>query len=195
MQRDDWNARYGAAELVWSAGPNRFLAEEARDLRPGRALDLACGEGRNALWLAEQGWEVTAVDFADVAVDKGRRRAAEIGVDVAWLVEDVRHWDPDRQAFDLVVILYLQLPAGERERVWRAAAAAVAPGGTLLVVGHDSRNLRDGIGGPRSPEVLYTATDVVRAIGDLEIERAGEVLRPVDGGEAIDCLVRARRVS
>ena len=79
MDADGWNRRYAEKELVWSAGPNRFLAAEAADLAPGRALDLACGEGRNALWLAEQGWRVTAVDFSGVAVEKGlfERRKAE----------------------------------------------------------------------------------------------------------------------
>jgi SAM-dependent methyltransferase len=202
MDRKEWDERY-AAGRQWSVEPNRFLVEEVTGhgpMPPGRVLDLACGEGRNAIWLAEQGGKVTAVDFSDVALDRGRAVARERGVDVDFRNEDVRAWHPPAAAYDLVIVLYLQLPAGEREPVWERACRAVAPGGTFLLVGHDLRNLADGHGGPRTPDVLYTAADVVpvaEAAG-LRVERAGEVLRPVvrdDGtpAEAIDCLVRARR--
>jgi SAM-dependent methyltransferase len=188
-----WNRRYAEKELVWSAGPNRFLAAEAADLEPGRALDLACGEGRNALWLAGRGWRVTAVDFSDVAVDKGRRIAAQRGVDVDFVVADLADYDPGEAAFELVIVFYLQLPAGELAAVLRRAARAVAPGGTFLLVGHDLRNLEDGWGGPRDPSVLTTPEDVVASLGGLEIVRAEPVERPVEdaGAVAIDALVRA----
>lgn len=199
MDRTAWNERYATGRL-WSVEPNRFLVEEVSNLPPGRALDLACGEGRNAIWLAGRGFDVTAVDFSDVAIARGQKAAREAGVDVDFRVEDVTRWTPPAAAFDLVAVFYLQLPAGEREPVWDAAARAVAPGGTFLLVGHDTRNLTDGYGGPQSPEVLYTGEDVRRVVeaAGLVVERAGEVLRPVtleDGTtvDAIDCLVRAHR--
>jgi SAM-dependent methyltransferase len=195
MKPEDWDRRYAEKELVWSAGPNRFLAAEAADLEPGRALDLACGEGRNALWLAEQGWQVTAVDFSQVAVEKGRRIAAERGLDVDFVVADLLEHDPGEQAFDLVIVFYLQLPHDELDRVLRRAARAVAPGGTFLLVGHDLRNLAAGHGGPQDAAVLYTPEDVVASLGGLEVERAEPVERPVDGAVAIDALVRARRAA
>jgi SAM-dependent methyltransferase len=185
VKREDWNARYAEQELVWSAGPNRFLVSEAADLVPGRALDLACGEGRNAIWLAERGWDVTAVDFADVAVEKGRRRNA----DVDFRVADVLEFDPGEGAYDLVIVFYLQLPWAELERVLRRAAAAVAPGGTFLLVGHDLRNLTEGRGGPKDAAVLYRAEDVPAALPGLEVVRA----EPVDRDGAVDALVRATR--
>jgi SAM-dependent methyltransferase len=185
MKRDDWNARYGAEELVWSAGPNRFLVSEVSDLPPGRALDLACGEGRNAIWLAERGWRVTAVDFSEVGVDKGRQRNA----DVDFRVADVLEFDAGEEQYDLVVVFYLQLPADELERVLRKAARAVAPGGTFLLVGHDLRNLTDGRGGPKDASVLYRAEELPAALEGLEVERA----EPVDRDGAIDALVRAKR--
>jgi SAM-dependent methyltransferase len=196
MDRDEWDARYAAQTTVWGAEPNRFVAQECAELAPGRALDLACGEGRNAVWLARRGWQVTAVDFSRVAVDKARALAAAHGVEdaVTLVVGDVVEWVPPARAFDLVVVAYLQVPGDDRRVVWPRAAEAVAPGGTLLVVGHDSRNLRDGVGGPKDPAVLYTADDVVAHLGDLAVLRAGEVARPVEGdGVAIDCLVRAVR--
>jgi SAM-dependent methyltransferase len=193
MKREDWDRRYAASELVWSAGPNRFLAAEAAELEPGRALDLACGEGRNALWLAERGWHVTAVDFSQVAIDKGRRIAAERGLDVDFAVADLLEYDPGEGSYDLAIVFYLQVTAGELATVLRRAARSLAPGGTFLLVGHDLRNLTDGHGGPQDPSVLYTPEDVAASLDGLEVERAEPVERPVDGAVAIDALVRAHR--
>jgi SAM-dependent methyltransferase len=194
MQREDWNARHGEAGLLFGAEPNRFLVAEAAGLPPGRALDLACGSGRNAVWLARQGWSVVAADFSDVAIEQARALAAERGVEVEWLEADVREWEPPARAFDLVVVLYLQLPAEERGPIMRRAAEAVAAGGTMLVVGHHSDNLTSGSGGPKDPRVLFTPEDIAAELDGLEIEKAEAVLRPVDGArDAIDTLVRARR--
>jgi len=195
--REDWNARYAGSELLWTAQPNRLFASEAERLEPGRALDLACGEGRNAVWLAERGWRTTGVDFSDVAIEKAQRLAASRGVEVDWIVADVLEHVPARRAFDLVAVLYLQLPRGELAEALRAAAGALAPGGTLLALGHDTTNLTEGHGGPRDAAVLFTPEDVVAELGGLEIERAEKVRRTValdDGAAtAIDAFVRARR--
>ncbi len=98
MDADAWNARYDTAELVWSGEPNLFLPPEVADLEPGRALDLASGEGRNAVWLATQGWQVTAVDFSSVGAEKGARLAAERGVDVEFVVGDATNGFLPRRA-------------------------------------------------------------------------------------------------
>ncbi len=195
--REDWNARYAQKELVWTAEPNRLFAAEVGSLQPGRALDVACGEGRNAVWLAERGWRVTAVDFSDVALAKAAELATARGVDVEWLLDDVVAYETP-PVFDLVAVLYLQLPADELAPALRRAAAALAPGGTLVVIGHDSANLVDGHGGPKDAAVLFTPDDVVGAIGDLVVERAETMRRTValdDGYEAtaLDAFVRARR--
>ena len=197
MERADWNRKHGEAGRLFGAEPNRFLVAEVEGLNPGRALDLACGAGRNAVWLAEQGWTVTGVDFSDVGLASAAELAADRGVEVDWIDADLRTWEPPAGAFDLVAVLYLQIPAEERRVVLARAAAALAPGGTLLVVGHDLQNLNGGYGGPKSPEVLLTPDEVAAELPGLEIERAERVLRPVetDEGEAqaIDTLVRARR--
>jgi SAM-dependent methyltransferase len=195
VKRDRWNRKYDSEELLWSETPNRFLVAEAEGLPAGRALDLACGEGRNAIWLAGRGWAVTAVDFAEIALAKAARRAEEGGVQVELVNADLLDWVPDERAFDLVLVFYLQLPAAELRTVLGRAAAAVAPGGTFLLVGHDLRNLAEGHGGPSEPAVLYTPDDVVAALPELEIEKAERVFRPVEGAErpAIDALVRATR--
>lgn len=199
MDHNDWNERYNRNELIWSAQPNQFLVDEVSSLSPGRALDIACGEGRNAVWLAERGWNVTAVDFSDVAIHKGHKLAEHRNVAdrVAFDVADLRTYEPEADAFDLVAILYLQVPQPELRPILARAAAAVTPGGTLVLIGHDSANLQNGYGGPRDPSVLYTADQVVAALGDpLEVEKALTVERRVttpDGEKiALDCLVRAR---
>ena len=195
MKREDWDRRYADQELVWSAEPNRFLVVEVSGLLPGRALDLACGEGRNALWLAERGWRVTGVDYSRVAIEKSRLRAAQERRDVELVHEDLLAYEPAKDAFELVVVLYLQIPEDERQRVLSKAAEALAPGGTLLVVGHDLSNLTEGTGGPSDPAVLFTPEDVVADLPHLEIQRAERVFRDVIGADrpAIDVLVKARR--
>jgi SAM-dependent methyltransferase len=197
VKREDWNRKHGEAGPLFGVEPNRFLVSEVDGLEPGRALDLACGAGRNAVWLAEQGWTVTGADFSDVALANARGLAAERGVEVEWVQADLLDWEPPPQAFDLVAVLYLQLPAEERQPVHARAANAVAPGGTLLVVGHDLQNLNGGHGGPQDPRVLFTPDEIAAELPGLQVEKAVRVLRPVEteDGEvqAIDALVRAAR--
>jgi SAM-dependent methyltransferase len=182
---------------VWGAGPNRFVAEELTALPPGRAIDLGTSEGRNAIWLAERGWLVTAVDFSAGGLARADRLAAERGISVNWVQADLLDWQPEPDGYDLVLIAYLHLPSAELARVFRAAAAAVAPGGTLLAVGHDRENIARGHGGPQDPDRLYTPAAVTAELGGLSIRRADQVLRPVPTPEgertAIDTLVRAER--
>ncbi|GAB2875848.1 class I SAM-dependent methyltransferase [Nocardioides pacificus] len=207
MDTSDWDERYTARELVWSAEPNEFVARECADLSPGSAVDVAAGEGRNAIWLATRGWDVTALDFSAVALDKGRRLAGEVPVarPVEWVRADATTWEPDR-TYDLAVLAYLQLPATERRAAVRNAFEALAPGGTLLVVAHDTTNLTEGTGGPQDERVLMTAEDVLGDLEglDLEVVRAERVERvvtdasgthehPSGGRTAYDCLVRVVR--
>ncbi|MGE0026092.1 MAG: class I SAM-dependent methyltransferase [Thermoleophilia bacterium] len=197
MTPDDWDRRYAEPRLVWSAEPNRFLAEELAGLPPGRALDLACGEGRNAIWLARQGWDVTGVDFSGVAIEKAGRMAAEAGVSARFVRADLAGHVPEPGSADLVALMYLQVPEPLRTTVLGRAAAALRPGGTLLWVAHDRSNLDGGHGGPRNADVLSTPEGVAGALGGLEVLRAEVVRRPVttDEGEvvALDTLVRAVR--
>jgi len=199
QQPGHWDDRYRTDKLIWHAEPNRFLVEEVAGLAPGRALDLACGEGRNALWLAERGWQVTAVDFSAVGLAKAQRLASDRELDIRLIEADVLEWEAPPSSFDLVIVMYLQLPAGERRRALQRAANAVAAGGVLLVVGHDSTNLVDGFGGPRDPAVLFSPDDVVGDLYGLQIQRAERARRPVatDHGQvdAIDAIVRAVRLS
>ncbi len=197
MDRAEWNRRYAGSEFLWTAVPNRFLVEETVGLSPGRALDLACGEGRNAVWLAERGWRVAGVDFAEVAIEKAQHLAAARGVEVEWIVADLLEYEPEPGAFNLVAVFYLQVVEADRNIVFPRAARAVAPGGLFLFVAHDSRNLAEGQGGPSDPAVLYSPADVVAYLDGLAVERAETVVRPVEtpDGErkALDVIVRATR--
>lgn len=197
MDQTAWDERYAGPELVWGAGPNCFVTEELAALEPGRALDLGTGEGRNAIWLAARGWQVTGVDFSAVGLARAAELARQRGVDVGWVKADLLSYQPNRAGYDLVLIAYIQLPADELAALVRTAATALAPGGTLLAVGHDRDNLDRGFGGPQYPHVLWTAASVAAALDGLTVQRAEQVRRHVQTAEgervAIDALVRAGR--
>jgi SAM-dependent methyltransferase len=205
MDAGDWDSRYDQTDLMWSQGPNQWIEQVTAELPPGRALDLAAGEGRNAIWLASRGWEAIAVDFSAVALDRATRIASERLGDGAGRFstqcEDLFTYSPEPMAYDLVIVVYLQVPANQRTGVLRAAAEAVAPGGTLVVTAHDTENAARGHGGPQDQAVLYSAADVTADIDGtgLTIQRAELVTRVVttpDGEhQALDCLVVATRPS
>jgi SAM-dependent methyltransferase len=185
-----WDARYAESDRLWSPNPNATIAELVGPLPPGRVLDVGAGEGRHAVWLAALGWDVTAVDFSAVGIDKGRREGEARGIDVQWLVADVREWSPPPgTTYDLVLVAYLHLEGDVLSRVrdW------VAPGGRLVVLGHALRNLTDGVGGPQDARLLHTEEQLRAAAEGLHVERLGEVLRPTPEGEAVDIALVARR--
>lgn len=205
MDAHDWDERYAAHDLVWSAEPNRFVAELVTPLTPGSALDVAAGEGRNAIWLVKQGWVVTATDYSPVAVERMRALADERLGDRASrltaLVADAMQPAPGAPStHDLAVLCYLQLPAA----IWRAALAAaidaVRPGGRVVVVGHAGRNLEHGYGGPSDRAVLYDPDEVVDAAAGqpVQVETAQICARPVDTEdgvrEALDTVAVLRRL-
>ncbi|MBX6371496.1 MAG: class I SAM-dependent methyltransferase [Acidothermus sp.] len=196
MNSSEWDLRYQETERLWSPEPNVFVAEITAPLPPGTALDLGCGEGRNARWLASRGWTVTGVDFSAVALERARKDADAAGVNVRWIQADVTTWKPSARAFDLVVSCYLHLPAAEMRAALANAAQALRAGGMLLVVGHARVNLTDGVGGPQDPEVLYEPAEVVAWLpGGLRVLRAEHAYREVEKEgvvrRAIDTLVVA----
>lgn len=195
MDATFWNRRYIEHPSPWSDRPNRFLAELVADMPPTTALSLACGEGRNALWLARNGWEVTGVDFSDVALGRAQAIALEEHLPATFVCADVRTWNTERR-FDLVTVVYLHLPEQEMEAAVSSAATMVAPGGTLFVVGHHPDNLEHGYSGPQSLDVLWDEHRLAEWAG-LPVVRAERVERPVETDDgprtALDALVVARR--
>jgi SAM-dependent methyltransferase len=195
-RRLSWDERHRAGDFEGD-GPHETLVLGASGLPRGRALELACGSGTNAVWLASQGWQTTAVDWSSVGLANGKAKAEEQGVPVEWLERNLFEWTPPARSFDLVVIVYLHVPRPERIPIYDAAAAAVAPGGRMLVVGHHPRNAKEGFGGP-SEDRLFSAddlaTDLLVSYPDLVIERADVVRRTAPAGRTpIDSLLIVRR--
>jgi peroxiredoxin len=192
-----WNERYEAAAALYGAEPNQFVAAELGGMSPRRVLDLACGQGRNSVWLATQGHSVTGIDLSDVGISHARRLASDVGVDVDFRVGDVvGEWQPDAE-YDLILLSYLQLPPEMRKVIHAKAIDALAPGGEVFLIAHHADNLEHGVGGPPMPEVLFTEAELAADFASLEIERNEKVYRPIErDGEvrkAHDVLLRARR--
>lgn len=166
-----WDERYGGKGAVWSGNPNPQLVAEAAGLVPGRALDVGCGEGADSLWLAERGWNVVAVDISSVALRKAARHAAmkaesapALAGTIAWEHHDLLAWTPPAVAFDLVTAQFMHLPKGDREPLFARLAKAVAPGGSLLIVGHSESDIVAGARRPQGPELYFTAADVAASL-------------------------------
>lgn len=196
-RRVHWDIRHKAGDFE-GEGPNSTLVLGTSGLPRGTALELAAGSGTNAVWLAGQGWLVTAVDWSPVGLANGRAKADAAGVSVEWLERNLFEWTAPARSFQLVAIVYLHVPPDERRPIYARAAAAVAPGGRMLVVGHDRLNATEGEGGPPDPERLFTAdeiaVDLLAADPSFEIERAEVVRRvPRPGRAPIDSLLIVRR--
>ena len=193
-----WDERYTDREYLWDVGPNQFVERLLVGLTPGTAVDLAAGEGRNAVWLARQGWSVTAVDFSQVGLDKAQRLAADHGVGerIELVRADALTWAPD-EPVDLVVIAYLQLPPDEVRTALEHATGWLRPGGRVLVVAHDRANVEHGHGGPPTEDVCYDLDSTVEALAGLEVQLAEVAERQVETEDgprtALDTLVIARR--
>ena len=198
--RTRWNRRYADAQ-VWPTEPNARFAHTVAGLPAGKAVDLGCGEGRHALWLARQGWQVDAVDFSQVAVDRGQKQADDEGLLVNWIVADVGALPLQPRSYDLVALVFLHTSPDEREGWLETAANAVSAGGHFFYLGHDPANITAGAGGPRDPTLLPTVADVVTALDGFEIvsaevvrrEASSETGHGADSGVALDGFVFARR--
>ena len=187
MDVTTWDERYSGEDLVWPKSPNQWVVHELEGRVPGRALDLGTGEGRNAIWLAEQGWSVTAVDFSAKALQRARRRATQVGkehgapLDITWVQADLFAYEAPAGTYDLVVATYVHLVDYERRELLRNCVRALAAGGIVLIVGHDSTNLAEGVGGPQDASVLFTGADIEADLQDylgsgaLILDRSGRV--------------------
>ena len=192
MRAAEWDERY-AERRQWSAGPNALVAELLADLPPGDAVDLAAGEGRHALWLAERGWRVTAVDFSAVGLERGREQAG--GDRVTWVQSDVLEWTAPEASTDLVLVAYLHLPEPGTTALLRRAVGWLRPGGRLLVLGHDADNVAHGVGGPQEPAILHSVERLVPVAELLEVDRLEQVQRVTPEGVALDTLLWGRRAA
>lgn len=191
MDADAWDARYREQPALWGAGPNATVERALATTAPGRGVDLACGDGRNAAWLASRGWEMTGVDFSPEAIAQARLRTVAPGT-VEWVVGDATAWAP-RAPLDLVLVAYLHIPPQEFEPMIRRAQDWLAPGGLLLYVGHARENFERGVGGPQDPDILLDVRTLAALLDGMCVERVGHLTRDTDHGTAIDIVGRARR--
>jgi SAM-dependent methyltransferase len=190
VRAEDWNERY-AESRQWSAEPNALVADLLAGLPPGDAVDLAAGEGRHALWLADLGWRVTAVDFSGVGLDRGRHRP---GADrVTWVTADVLTWSAPPASLDLVLVAYLHLPEDDAIALFTRAVGWLRPGGRLLVLGHDLANIEHGVGGPQEPAILHSVERLAPVAALLDVDRLEQIPRQTPAGTALDTLLWGRR--
>lgn len=195
-----WNERYESRDALWSGNPNPHLVAEVAGLSPGTALDVGCGEGADAIWLAQHGWRATGVDISTVAL---RRAAAHAGAEhVTWLRADLIGWDPAPHRYDLISAQYLHLPPEPRTALFRALAAAVTPGGTLLIVGHHPSDMLSAANRPQLPDLFFTGDDIASLLDPTEwrIARNAAPAREATGpdGSTVtihDTVLRATRTA
>ena len=200
--KEYWDERYGSTDQVWSGNPNGQLVKEVSGLAPGTALDAGSGEGTDAIWLGGRGWDVTAADFSAAGLSRAARQATKAGVRINWLQRDLRDWEPDQGAYDLVTAQYLHFPRPLRDTVFRRLAGAVAVGGTLLIVGHHTVDLDTSLHRPPMPELFYTADEIATLLEPQEWDvvtktSAGRTVPDQDGNEVTshDAVLRAVRRS
>ena len=204
FDEDFWDERYRSAQRVWSGQPNPQLIAEVAGLRPGRALDVGCGEGADAIWLARNGWDVGAVDISGVAISRGDQHARDTDPAAAgrieWRRADLLETPPEPGSYDLVTAQFMQLPPEPRTRLFSSLAAAVRPGGTLLIVGHHPSDLASGVPRPPIPEVFYSADEIATMLDntwDVAVSEARPRLATTPAGAEVTIhdavLVAAKR--
>ncbi|WP_159800914.1 class I SAM-dependent methyltransferase [Arthrobacter zhaoguopingii] len=205
MDQEFWDRRYTEQRRIWSGNPNPHLVTTASALLPGRALDVGCGEGADALWLARSGWRVTGVDISEVALGRAREQArledTAVAARVDWVHADLLEAPPAPGGFDLVSAQFMQLPEPARSVLFAGLADAVAPGGTLLIVGHHPSDLQTAARRPPLPELFYTAEDLIPLLdGGWDVTASEARPRAVDdaaGHAAVvrDTVLQARRLN
>jgi SAM-dependent methyltransferase len=187
-----WDERYRSSARVWSGNPNPQLVAEIAPMGPGRALDVGCGEGADAIWLAQQGWQVVAADISSVALERAAAHALTVDPAVAarieWHHADLLAEPPEPKSFDLVSAQFMQLPPDLRRPLFAALAEAVRPGGKLMVVGHHPSDMTSGVRRPPLPELFYSADEIAEELDDswdivVNDSRPRSATLP-DGGDA-----------
>ena len=171
MSADFWNERYSTADYIFGTAPNVFLASQAGLIRPGmHALAIADGEGRNGVWLAEQGVKVHAIDVSPVALEKARKLATERGVTLEFEQADVLNWDWPQATYDLVAAIFIQFaPPPDRDRIIAGIRRCLKPGGLLVLQGYTPKQIEFATGGPPSAANMYTPALLRDWFGDWDI--------------------------
>lgn len=176
MSSSFWDARYATDDYIFGTAPNRFLESQVAHIQPGmRALSIADGEGRNGVWLAEQGARVHAVDVSPVALEKARKLAAVRGVSLDFEQVDILGWNWPEAVYDLVAAIFIQFaPPPERDHVIAGIRRCLKPGGLLILQGYTPKQIEFGTGGPPNAANMYTAGLLRDWFGDWDILHLAE---------------------
>lgn len=177
-----WDERYSAEEYAYGTAPNRFLEENASQIPRARVLSLAEGEGRNAVFLARQGCQVTAVDGSIAGLNKAGKLAAENGVSIELVHADLAMYDPGENQWDAVISIFCPLPSALRKEVHRKVIAALKPGGVFLLEAYTPDQLKNGTGGGSSADVMQTKDTLSAELAGLDFKRIKELERDVIEG-------------
>jgi SAM-dependent methyltransferase len=194
-----WDARYAESDRIWSGRPNGALVAEVAGLTPGTALDVGCGEGADAVWLAQHGWEVTALDVSQVALDRASEHARQAAVRLRWVRAGLVEASPSLGTFDLVSAQYPALRRTPDDSAERALFAAVAPGGLLLVVHHDDIDEEHARSRGFDPADYVRPADIAALLDENWVVEADEI-RPrsvesgAGAGHRVDRVLRVRRL-
>lgn len=202
MNHDDepaWDAMYAERAAVWSGEPNPQLVSEASSLSPGKALDVGCGEGADAIWLAQRGWSVTAVDISSVALDRARNHAKSSGAKINFVRADLVTNPPDPRSYDLVSAQFFHISDPPRTTLVQSLGEAVSPGGRLLVVGHQFDDMEDDEEHAHMRDRIHTVDEIIamfpRAGWSVEVsetrERRG--MHHAEMTDMVDTVVMLRR--
>jgi SAM-dependent methyltransferase len=191
FSKEFWDERYRSKSRIWSGDPNPQLVAEVAELQAGRALDVGSGEGADAIWLATMGWTVIATDISSVALDRAAEHAQDTAPEAAgrieWRQADLLASRPEPDSFDLVSAQFMQMPPDVRTPLFTALAAAVRPGGMLLIVGHHPSDLESGVPRPPMPELFYPPEEIAALLSSswkVEVAEARpRVARMPDGEE------------
>lgn len=198
MDVSEWSERYLSHPDPWGTTPaatvvTEIAAAQEAGLVPGKAVDLGCGDGRHARWLAGLGWNVSAVDVHEETITAARERDSDEGRPghVDWIVGDARDWAPEHPV-QLVVIGFLHLPVPELSAIVERAANWLTPGGHLLYLGHAAENAQRGVGGPQDRSVLPEIADLAAATRGLQVLSLRHELRPAGTAQAVDVVLHAK---
>jgi len=200
MDAEFWDGLYGSREQLFSGNPNGVLVAEATELTPGQALDVGCGEGGDALWLARRGWRVTALDISRTALERAAAAGADVAGRVAWSCAELSATPLPARSFDLVSVQYFPLPHEPEHRGLRRLLSAVAPGGTLLFVSHDLADLPAHQGDGPDPDDYYQPAEVAPLLGEdwtvlVDETRPRTVPGPEGTHHTHDTVLRAQRLA
>ncbi|MDO9256577.1 MAG: class I SAM-dependent methyltransferase [Bacteroidales bacterium] len=180
--QNQWDERYARQEYIYGTEPNSFLKEKLSELKPGRILLPAEGEGRNAVYAATLGWQAEAFDQSEEAKRKALKLAEHNNVQIVYSIQSLDDWNPEPDQYDCIVLIFVHLPEELRKRVHQSAIKALKPGGIIILEAFTVNQLSRSTGGPKAPELLFTSDQIKSDFGSLSEPQILEIQAILDEG-------------